>query len=258
MSVKDRLYTALEGRPGGGLTAVQRLSAMLIVVSVIFAIVASEPVVQILLGATLRTIELTFGLLFATEYVLRAYAVGANPAYRGVPGLMRHLVRPMSVVDLVSILPFFLGVGSEAFVVRMVRLFRLIALSRLARYSSAMSLVVQSVYSRRHELILSLCMAFCMMLLSASALYAAEAETQPEHFGSIPRALWWSVSTLTTVGYGDVVPVTVVGKFCAAITAISGIGLIAMPTGILAAAFSDAFAAARARATLGKADKGDA
>ena len=245
MTVREKMSIAFNGAPGGGLTPTQRASAILIVMSVLFAIAASEPVVQLRLARWIRVIELGFGFIFAFEYVLRAFAAGTEPSYRGASGLARHLIRPMSLVDLVSLLPFFLGAGSEAFLIRMIRLFRLIALSRLVRYSSALTLVVRSVYSRRHELVLAVCMAFCVMLLAAAALYAAEADAQPEQFGSIPRALWWAVSALSTVGYGDVVPVTPLGKFFAAITAVAGIGLIAMPTGILAAAFSEAFAATR-------------
>jgi voltage-gated potassium channel len=80
-----------------------------------------------------------------------------------------------------------------------------------------------------------------LLLVSSTFLYVLEAAEQPEAFGSIPRALWWSVATLTTVGYGDVTPISAAGRFFAGITAVAGIGLVAMPTGILAAAFSDAF-----------------
>jgi voltage-gated potassium channel len=248
MGFRRKLHEALEGRSGAGLTGLQKASATTIVLSVLFAIAVSEPVISDALGNWSRWTELAFGTLFAVEYFARAYAAGVDLRYRGGVGLIRHLVRPMSVIDLVSLLPFLVGVGAEAFLVRMIRLFRLIALSRLVRYSSALRLVVNSVYSRRHELVLAVSMAGCVMLLAAAALYAVEGEVQPNAFGSIPRALWWAVSALSTVGYGDVVPVTPIGKICAACTAVAGIGLIAMPTGILAAAFSEAFAATRAAA----------
>lgn len=247
MRLRIRLHQALEGRPGAGLTHTQRVSAALIVFSVVLAIVASEPVLAAGHEVLLRCLEWTLGTAFAIEYIARAYAIGADPRYAGVRGLARHLFRPISLLDLVSILSFFVGIGSEAFILRLIRIFRLLALSCLARYSAALDVVTRSVYSRRHELVLAVAMACCMVLFSASALYVVEAEAQPNSFGSIPRAIWWAVSTLTTVGYGDVVPITPLGKLFSALTAIAGIGLIAMPTGILAAAFSEAFARVRAK-----------
>jgi voltage-gated potassium channel len=100
--------------------------------------------------------------------------------------------------------------------------------------------LTDAVHSRRYELGLTMGLAVGLLLVGAAALYWIEGDLQPEKFGSIPRALWWAVITMTTIGYGDVYPITPLGKFVAALVAIAGIGLIAMPTGILAAAFSDA------------------
>jgi voltage-gated potassium channel len=98
-----------------------------------------------------------------------------------------------------------------------------------------------AVASRRFELLFTMGLAATVLVFGATALHLLEGELQSDKFGSIPRAMWWSVVTLTTIGYGDVYPVTVGGKIVASIVAVAGIGLIAMPTGILAAAFSDAF-----------------
>jgi voltage-gated potassium channel len=233
------------GTASGRLSWPQRFSALAIVSSVVFAIANTEPDVNAALGHVADILEAGFAALFATEYLLRLWAVGENPRYAGLSGRLEYAVTPMALIDLLSILPYFAGWGSQSFLFRMLRLFRLLALSRLVRYSAAMQLVLQSIYHRRHELLFSLSLAGFMILLSAAALYSVEAEAQPAAFGSIPRALWWSVSTLTTVGYGDVVPVTKLGRIFAGLTALSGIGLIAMPTGILAGAFSEAFAAKR-------------
>ena len=137
--------------------------------------------------------------------------------------------------------------GLEAALLRMIRIVRLVRLARLGRYSLALQMIGAAVTDRRYELGVSVIIASGLMLLSSTALYLAEGAHQPENFGSIPRAMWWSVATLTTVGYGDIVPVTVTGRIFAAVTALTGIGIIAIPTGILAGAFSDALRRARGR-----------
>jgi voltage-gated potassium channel len=124
---------------------------------------------------------------------------------------------------------------------RTFRLLRILRLARLGRFSHAMRNLAEAVRDRREELLLSLMLAGMVLVFSAGAMYLIEGPDSPVQFGSIPRALWWSICTLTTVGYGDVYPHTVLGKICSGLTSIAGIGLIAMPTGILAAAFSQAF-----------------
>ncbi len=113
-------------------------------------------------------------------------------------------------------------------------------LARLSRFTLAFQDLAKAVVARRFELFVTLALAGFLLLFGATALYVVEGDIQPDKFGSIPRALWWSIITLTTVGYGDVSPVTPLGKFLASLVALAGIGLVAMPTGIMAAAFSDA------------------
>jgi voltage-gated potassium channel len=145
------------------------------------------------------------------------------------------------LVDLaVLFLTFAPFVGVNGQMLRLVRLLRIIRLAKLGRMSAAMRHIVFALASRRYELILTMMFALCLLIFGASALYWLEGDLQPIQFGSIPRALWWAATTLTTIGYGDVVPITPVGKIVASIVALAGIGLVAMPAGILAAAFSDA------------------
>ncbi len=168
--------------------------------------------------------------------------VPENPRFAGLRfGRLRYMLTPAALLDLAALLPPLLTLaGGETFLLRAARLLRILRLARLGRFSTAMQHIGVAIRSRRYELLLSLGVAFGLLLTSSTLLYLAEQEAQPENFGSIPRAMWWSIATLTTVGYGDVYPLTALGKFFAAITALTGIGLIAMPTGILAAAFSDA------------------
>jgi voltage-gated potassium channel len=179
----------------------------------------------------------SFGV-FLVEYLARVYAAPLNPRYRSS---LRYAFTFASLVDLLVLVSFLMPfLGMEAALFRMFRAARLLRLARLGRYSLAIQLISQAIAQRRHELGISLVVALGLMLMSSTALYLAERGPQPDEFGSIPRAMWWSVATLTTVGYGDIVPVTILGRFFAALTAVTGIGLIALPTGILAGAFSDA------------------
>ena len=131
-------------------------------------------------------------------------------------------------------------VAAPSYLLRLARLLRILRVAKLGRFSRAWTFVGRAIASRRYELLLTFYAAVFVMIVSATLLYIVEGPSQPEKFGSIPRALWWSVVTLTTIGYGDVYPETGLGKVFAGLTAVLGIGLIAAPTGILAAAFSDA------------------
>jgi len=246
MTARMRVYRQLHGADRPGLTITQRLLAVAIVVSVGLAIVSTEPDLGAGVLEGIEAAELAFGVIFLAEYLLRVWACPENPEYAGPGGRLRYVRRPVPIVDLLALLPFLVGaVGAESFVLRSIRVLRLVALSKLVRYSAAMRLVISSVWERRYELVFAVCLAGLAILISSSALYLIEGGHQPKAFGSIPRAMWWSVVTLTTVGYGDVFPVTPFGKFFAGLTALAGIGMIAMPTGILAACFSDGFAKAR-------------
>jgi voltage-gated potassium channel len=195
-----------------------------------------------------RTLEAVFGAVFLIEYVARLWIAVEPPSCQGrsFPRL-RYAVSPAAIIDLLAIVPaslFF--AGSETFLLRLVRLLRILRIAKLGRLSRAWANLARAVHSRRSELFLTLGLAALAMLLSSTLLYWAEGEAQPDKFGSIPRAFWWAVVTLTTVGYGDVFPITVLGKIFAAAVALSGIGLIALPTSILAAAFSEVMQGARA------------
>lgn len=224
-----------------GLSPLNKVVAVLICIAALVAILESEPTLyqgreNLFFGA-----EAVLTGLFIIEYVARLWAAGEDPAYQGAFGRLRYALTWTAIIDLLALLPIFLVfLGNEAFLLRIFRLIRIVRLARLGRFSGALSAVSIAVHARRFELLMSIAVASILLLLSSTMLYLVEGGVQPETFGSIPRAMWWSVATLTTVGYGDVYPVTALGRIFAGITAITGIGLIAMPTGILASAFSDA------------------
>jgi voltage-gated potassium channel len=245
-TIRERVFVALHGVEGEGLTRTQRFIFTTIIIGVALAIVGTEPELPDGMEAAIELVEGVIGIVFLVEYVARIWSIGALPRYAGFRGRLLYITRPIVIIDLIALVPFLLGaIGAESLLLRSIRVLRLLALSKMVRYSEAMRIVVASVIARRFELSFAFLLAGLMLLLSSAALYVVEADIQPKAFGSIPRAMWWAVATLTTVGYGDVVPVSVLGKFFAGLTAIAGIGMIAMPTGILAASFADGFAKAR-------------
>ena len=146
-----------------------------------------------------------------------------------------------AIIDLLAVLPaLFAFGGASSLMLRFFRVLRMLRLAKLGRTSKAWQHIRDAVYERRYEFLLILFLLFVTILVSGSLLYLAEAEAQPEKFGSIPRSLWWAIVTLTTVGYGDAYPVTTLGRFLAGIIAITGVTMIALPTGIFASSFSEA------------------
>ena len=227
--------------PHEGLSPLNRFITFLICIGVFLAILESEPTIAEGNEWFFRGTELLFAVIFTFEYVSRIWIVAENPAYApGWRGRLRYALSFYALIDLLALLPLFVSfLGNQSFVLRLVRLVRILRLARLGRFSSALGAIGEAVNGRRYELLTSLCIAFLLLLVSSTVLYILEGEAQPENFGSIPRTMWWSIATLTTVGYGDVYPLTPLGKIFAGVTAITGIGLIALPTSILASAFGD-------------------
>lgn len=244
-SFRHRLSAAIdpEMRSGHGLSLLNRVVFAGILVLVGIAVLETEVHILTRFGGALQAIKLILFGFFTLEYLARLWTASLNPRYSSAFAYART---PSAVLDLVVLITFvtpFLGL--EAAVFRLLQLSRILRLARLGRYSRAMNLLVDAVRSRSAELLLSLGMAFALMLGAATLLYLVEAEAQPAAFGSIPRAMWWAVETLTTVGYGDVIPATPLGRVLASLTALCGIGIIALPAGVLAGAFSDAIRRAR-------------
>ncbi len=221
----------------------------MILLAVALSVVGTEPTVVQENGRFFIFAEMGFGVIFAVEYLGRVWSVVEAPhASSDFSKRLRYMLSPMAIIDLVvviaSLSPF---VFTDIAILRVVRLFRLAALAKFGRFSHALEELGEAVHSRRYELSVTAALAGCLLLVGATALYWAEGSVQPDKFGSIPRALWWAVITLTTVGYGDVSPVTPIGKMFAALIALSGVALVAMPAGIMAAAFSEAMHRRRER-----------
>lgn len=176
---------------------------------------------------------------FTIEYALRLWACTVSERFASpVTGRLRFAVTPMALVDLFAVLPFYLPfLGVDLRFVRAVRLTRLFRVMKVARYSEALRTFDRVFRTKKEELLVAAFVMVLLLLFAASLMYFAENEEQPERFSSIPAAMWWGIATLTTVGYGDVCPVTTLGKLIAAGVSVLGIAMFALPTGILGAGF---------------------
>ncbi len=229
--------------PLPGLSPLNRFFLAAIVASIVVGILETEPVLRDQWPGWFVAAELAFVVIFAVEFAGRLITAPFNPRYGSTVRFLRSWPAIIDILVLVTlVLPFF---GLETTLLRMVRALRILRLARLGRFSIALRHLAEAFADRRYELLVGTCSAGLLLLFAATALYAVEGGVQPEAFGSIPRALWWAVATLTTVGYGDVVPITALGRVLAAVTALAGIAVIAVPTGIIAAAFTDVIRAAR-------------
>jgi voltage-gated potassium channel len=248
--LRERAHEQLfsEAWDRGGLSPTNWAIVVAIFLATATSVLETEPtlVADPTLAVAFNVLDSLFGVIFVAEYLIRLWAAGESPGYSGILGRIRYAITPVALLDLLAIAPVIVTLGvSDAFVLRLFRVMRIILLTRLGAFFEAARLLQEAIQSRRHELLLSAMVAGFVLLFSATALFMVESETQPESFGSIPRALWWAVGTLTTVGYGDVYPVTVLGRILAGMSALAAIGVIAMPTGILAAGFSEAFQRSR-------------
>ena len=257
-TVYRQLYAA--ARQDGHLSPTNRVIVVIIIAAVTLAILGTEPEIYGSWRGYFIMAEMAFGAIFLVEYVARLWAAAEQPG-PGTSWQKRwHWATSLwGLLDLLvvvaSLSPF---IFTNAAILRILRLFRLAALVKFGRFSRALREIALAIQERGYDLLVTLALAGVLLLFGATSLFWAEGRVQPEAFGSIPRALWWSIITLTTVGYGDVSPITPLGKVLASIVALGGIGLVAMPTGIIAAAFSDAMQRHRDQIEAEKAEGPDA
>lgn len=240
-ALRRRVYQIVEvARPGDRASAAfDLLIITLILANIASFIIESMEAVRAMAATFFWWFEAVSVAVFTGEYVLRVWSCAEIERYRDpLGGRLRFSLRPLLLVDLLAILPFYLPfLAVDLRVLRAFRVMRLARMAKLGRYSTALSLIYRVLRSRRVELITTASIMLLLLLLAATFMYFAERDAQPELFGSIPASMWWAVMTLTTVGYGDTFPITPIGKLMAAVCAVLGVGMFALPTGILGAAF---------------------
>lgn len=215
---------------------------MLVVIflSVISVILETDESIFAIGHTFFTAFEIITVALFTFEYLLRIWTCTMDPRYTSpILGRLKWAVTPMAIIDLASILPFYIpSSGLDLRFLRAVRLIRLFRLLKMVHYSQSLKTLTNVLRAKKEELLVTLFAGIIVLVLASSLMYYIEREAQPESFNSIPSSLWWGVATLTTIGYGDIYPKTALGKSLGSVIAILGIGLFALPSGIIAAGFT--------------------
>src|SRR5262244_401114 len=242
-SLRRRLYEILEHGAIGDRTGliVGRLLVALIVVNLVSMTLDSVPALQTQYGPLFTAIELLSLVVFTIEYALRVWVAAEHaPARHSSERAARwkFVSSPLGVIDLLAVLPFWLAFLLPVDL-RVLLVFRMGRFLKLARYSPAMRSLLDALYNERRALFGCFVILIGATLLVASIMHVIERHAQPEKFGTIPDAMWWAIVTLGTVGYGDAVPVTALGRLLAGLTIFVGLLMVALPVGIVATAFAN-------------------
>ena len=214
---------------------------VLISINIICIVLESIPELNTKHRNLFFAIEIFSTTIFAAEYVLRLWScVEANlTTSHSVKTRLRYALSPLAIVDLLAFLPSILQLFFPGIDLRFLRVLRLLRVFKLTRYFSSFGLLLNVLYEERKNLAGIFVLLLVILTLAASALYLVERDIQPDKFGSIPQAMWWAIAALTTVGYGDVYPLSAAGQVLGSLVTIVGIGMVALPSGILASAFSE-------------------
>lgn len=213
----------------------------LIVLNVVAVVLESIEDLSIAHGPYFHAFDFASVIVFTGEYVLRVWsAVELEDARFRHPvwGRLRWMVTPMAIIDLLSVLPFYLGIFVELDL-RAIRVLRVLRVFKLSRYSMAMNVMVSVARQEARAIGAVMFVMMVVLVFTSSLMYLFEHHAQPHIFRDIPTSMWWSIVTLTTLGYGDMVPITALGRMLGALTAVLGVGMIALPAGVLASGFSE-------------------
>jgi voltage-gated potassium channel len=249
--IKQRVYHLVErGAHGSTVNLVFDYTIMLLIVLNVFALMLETiPEVSKTYGLYLRVFDVFSVIVFSLEYCLRIYVSDlTHPASSRFKSVLRFVFSAYGLIDLMAILPFYLPlfIRIDLRFLRILRLMRFLRVLKINRYNSSLNLIFSVVKEKKADLALTGFVALLVLFVASFLMYYVEGDAQPDKFPNLLACLWWAIATLTTVGYGDVYPITGMGKFLSGVIAVLGIGLVALPTGLISAGFVD---------KLGKKDK---
>ena len=240
-SLRHKVHLVLEaGRSSGRLGLLFEIFLIVLIIANAVAVsLDSIPQYAAAYGRWFQWFEFTSVGIFTVEYALRVWTAPEDPRYAQRPfaDRLRYIVQPYMVIDLVAIAPAYIALFMPFADLRILRLFRLFRLLKIARYSPAVSTLIHVLSLERRALFGTLLLLLCITCLCAEAMYIIEGQVQPHVYGNLPSCMYWAIITLTTVGYGDVTPITAAGRMLAGLTAVMGLGIFALPVGIIASAF---------------------
>jgi voltage-gated potassium channel len=240
---RKHVWDCLEGSKSGttGGHIFEAFIGILIVLNTLAVILESVSYIDERFGRLFDIFELFSIAVFTVEYATRVWSCVSDRRYaRPVAGRIRFVLTPMAIIDLLAFLPFYTPWASvDLRFIRIFRVLRVFRIAKLARYAESLQLLRTVAKNRKDELLLSLAIVILLLIVTSSLMYYAENPAQPDKFSDIPAAMWWSVMTLTTVGYGDIFPVTEFGKILASITAMLGSAIFALPAALLGAGLVD-------------------
>jgi len=242
-SLRRTVYHMLggEGHSDPWVKAVDWFLIAMVVLNVLAVVLESVEHLSIAHGPVFHAFDLFSVMVFSLEYLLRlwtAVELEDRRFHHPVAGRLRWMISPMALIDLLAVLPFYLGMFVQLDL-RAIRVLRVLRVFKLGRYSMAMSVMVSVARQETRAIGAVLFVMLVVLIFTSSLMYLFEHRAQPHVFSDIPTAMWWSVVTLTTLGYGDMVPITPMGRMLGGLTAILGVGMIALPTGVLASGFSE-------------------
>jgi voltage-gated potassium channel len=243
MMSRKKLFTLLESYKQNDSSTLwfDRFIIVLILLNTLAVILETLPDPQQIMSPWFYYFEIFSIGIFTVEYFCRLWVCVEDESEKfihPIRGRLKYMFSPMALVDLIAILPFYLTlfVGID---LRFIRLFRLLRILKMWRYLPIINTLVTVFQREKQALLASFGLLLTLLLFVSSVIYIFEHQQQPDVFGSIPSAMWWSMATLTTVGYGDVVPITPLGKIFGMLVMLLGIAMFALPAGILASGFSE-------------------
>lgn len=241
MNIRKRIWEIVEvAKPGDAASRLFDISIIgLIFLNLIAVILGTVKPIEAQYDMELKYFEIFSVAVFTFEYLARLWSCVENSHYRSfLTGRLRFAAKPMLIIDMLAILPSYLPfIGIDTRFLRILRMFRILRVLKIGRYSASLNLILSVLRSKKEELIMTTAVMSLLLVLSSCLMFYCENEAQPDVFPNIPATMWWSVATLTTVGYGDVYPITPLGKIFASMIAVLGIGMFALPTGLLGAGF---------------------